>query len=140
MAEKDLIPVTNRTKDEQKRICSAGGVASGRSRRLKKALRECLRADLEQLALGADGKPLLDRDGQEYSQGMAMARQYLVNVQKKLKAGDTKQFESMLELVEGKTVNVGGSDTGEPIRIEPKVPELTPEQMLEIARMHQPKK
>ena len=38
MAKKDLVPLNKRTKDEQKKITSKGGIASGKSRRRKKAI------------------------------------------------------------------------------------------------------
>lgn len=40
MAQEDLVPMNNRTKAEQKKIATAGGVASGVARRQKKTLRE----------------------------------------------------------------------------------------------------
>lgn len=40
MAREDLIPMNKRTKEEQKRIATAGGKASGEARRRKKSLRE----------------------------------------------------------------------------------------------------
>lgn len=40
MSREDLIPFNARTKDEQKKIASAGGKASGEARRRKKSLRE----------------------------------------------------------------------------------------------------
>ena len=43
MAEKDLVPLNKRTKDEQKKITQKGGIASGVSRRRKKALRTALK-------------------------------------------------------------------------------------------------
>ena len=43
MAEKDLVPLNKRTKDEQKKITQKGGIASGKSRRRKKALRTTLK-------------------------------------------------------------------------------------------------
>jgi hypothetical protein len=43
MAEKDLVPLNKRTKDEQKKITQKGGIASGASRRRKKALRTALK-------------------------------------------------------------------------------------------------
>ncbi|WP_314624379.1 hypothetical protein [uncultured Selenomonas sp.] len=43
MAKKDLVPLNKRTKDEQKKITSKGGIASGKSRRRKKALRTALK-------------------------------------------------------------------------------------------------
>lgn len=44
MAREDLIPLNQRTKDEQKRIATAGGIASGVARRRKRSLKEA--ADL----------------------------------------------------------------------------------------------
>jgi hypothetical protein len=44
MAQEDLVPLNERTKDEQKKIRSAGGKASGKARREKAMLREA--ADL----------------------------------------------------------------------------------------------
>lgn len=119
--ERNLIPQSERSPSEAREMGKKGGIASGRTRRLKKALREFLRDDLERIALDEKGAPLLDREGQEYSQGMAMARQYLVNVQRKLKAGETRQFEAMVELVEGKNVNLGGNPDGEPLKVEQSV-------------------
>lgn len=47
LAKEDLIPLNKRTKEEQKRIASAGGKASVRSRRAKKTMRETARLVLE---------------------------------------------------------------------------------------------
>ena len=44
MAREDLIPLNKRTKDEQKKIATAGGIASGAARRRKRSMREA--ADL----------------------------------------------------------------------------------------------
>lgn len=40
MNDENLIPLNKRTKDEQRKIQSAGGVASGASRRAYKSLRQ----------------------------------------------------------------------------------------------------
>lgn len=42
MAQEDLIPQSERTKEEQKRIARQGGIASGKSRREKKAMKDTL--------------------------------------------------------------------------------------------------
>lgn len=42
MAKEDLIPQSKRTKAEQKKIARKGGIASGKARREKKAMRETL--------------------------------------------------------------------------------------------------
>ena len=44
MAREDLIPINKRTKDEQKKIATAGGIASGVARRRKRSMKEA--ADL----------------------------------------------------------------------------------------------
>ena len=43
MAKKDLMPLNKRTKDEQKKITQKGGIASGKARQQKKALRLALK-------------------------------------------------------------------------------------------------
>ena len=47
MAQKDLIPMNKRTVEEQKRITSAGGKASGKARRNKALLKDCLEILME---------------------------------------------------------------------------------------------
>lgn len=42
MAKEDLIWLSDRTKEEQKRIAKQGGIASGKKRREKKAMKETL--------------------------------------------------------------------------------------------------
>ena len=46
MAKKDLIPLNQRTKDEQKKICSKGGKKSGKVRREQKTYRDMAKAML----------------------------------------------------------------------------------------------
>lgn len=47
MAKEDLIPFDQRTEEEQKKIRSKGGKASGEARRRKKLLKELLQIELE---------------------------------------------------------------------------------------------
>lgn len=42
MAQEDLIPQSERTKEEQKRIARQGGIASGKVRREKRAMKDTL--------------------------------------------------------------------------------------------------
>lgn len=44
----NLIPIPNRTKNEQKEITRKGGIASGKARRQRKTLREVLIRNLEE--------------------------------------------------------------------------------------------
>ena len=46
MAQKDLIPLNQRTKEEQKKICSKGGKKSGEVRRDQKTYRDMAKAML----------------------------------------------------------------------------------------------
>jgi len=48
MAQEDLIPLNERTKEEQKRITTMGGKASGEARRRRKTLKEELLLLLEE--------------------------------------------------------------------------------------------
>ena len=47
MAQKDLIPVTQRTKEEAKAISRKGGIASGKARRDKAKLKDCINILME---------------------------------------------------------------------------------------------
>lgn len=47
MARKDLIPLNQRTKEEQKKIARKGGIASGKARREKKTIQRILSELLE---------------------------------------------------------------------------------------------
>ena len=59
MAQKDLIPLNQRTKEEQKRITSAGGIASGKSRRNKALLKDCINILMEKKVIDPEtGKKL----------------------------------------------------------------------------------
>lgn len=49
MAKEDLIPMNERTKEEQKKIATMGGKASGKARQEKKTMRETLRLMLEEI-------------------------------------------------------------------------------------------
>ena len=77
MAQKDLKPLNTRTKDEQKRIATMGGKASGKARREKKLLKDTLQALLE----------LQDKNGITGQEQICLA------LFKKAKTGDTKAFE-----------------------------------------------
>lgn len=48
MAKEDLIPLNKRTKEEQKRIATMGGIASGEARREKATMKKTLEMLLEE--------------------------------------------------------------------------------------------
>ena len=59
MAQKDLIPMSERTKDEVKAIASKGGINSGKSRRNKALLKDCINILMEKKAVDPEtGKRL----------------------------------------------------------------------------------
>lgn len=57
--EENLIPFNERTESEQREIATQGGIASGESRRKRKAIKECLEILLE--------KPITDKNGNTMS-------------------------------------------------------------------------
>ena len=95
--DKNLIPLTERSKEEAKRIRSQGGKAAGEARRVKRSMRELCKAVLS-MPLGdgstvdiEDIKNLRAVAGENISVEAAMI---LKQVQKALK-GDTRAFESV---------------------------------------------
>ena len=85
MAVEDLIPLNERTKEEQKEITTKGGIASGIARRRKKTLREELLLLLEE---------------NETQKNISTA------VIKKALSGDTKAFEIIRDTIGEKPVEV----------------------------------
>lgn len=77
----NLVPQSERTKEEQREIARQGGIASGEARRRKRDLRQALEALLEKDFTGKDGTTL--------SGAEAIA---LKQMEKALK-GDTRAFE-----------------------------------------------
>lgn len=59
MAQKDLIPLNMRSKDEVKAIASKGGINSGKSRRNKALLKDCINILMEKKVIDPEtGKKL----------------------------------------------------------------------------------
>lgn len=68
MAQKDLIPLNQRTIEEQKRITSAGGKASGKARRNKALLKDCLEILMERKMVDkSTGKKITGAEAQSIS-------------------------------------------------------------------------
>lgn len=55
---KNLIPQSERTKEEQREIAKKGGIASGEARRAKKSLREAMQILMDADLTGKDGKTM----------------------------------------------------------------------------------
>ena len=79
--QENLVPQSKRTKDEQRKIATMGGVASGKARRDKKNIRLAVEALLEKDYKGKDGKIL------------SGAEAITVKQMEKALKGDTKAFE-----------------------------------------------
>lgn len=62
MNEKNLIPFTERTENEQREIASKGGKASGKARRRKKSMKQCMEMLLA-LPASPDDRQLLSDIG-----------------------------------------------------------------------------
>lgn len=89
----NLIPVTERTKEEAKRISSNGGKKSGKARRNKAMLRDCLQILME--------KKMLDKDGNKITGAEALS----VEVFQKALAGDMKAWELLRDTAGQKPVD-----------------------------------
>lgn len=90
---KNLKPQSTRTKEEQKKIATMGGKASGEARRRKRDLRLALEAILE--------KNIKTKDGQEMSGTEAIAAKLYEQALK----GNVKAFEVLRDTVGQKPVD-----------------------------------
>ena len=81
MAQEDLIPMSMRSKDEVKAIASKGGINSGKARRNKAMLRDCLQILME--------KKMIDENGKKITGAEALS----IEVFQKALAGDMKAWE-----------------------------------------------
>lgn len=99
--EQNLIPFTERSESEVRKLNSKGGVNSGEARRRKRDIRLALEALLE--------KDITDKHGNTMSTAEAIA---IKQIEKALK-GDTKAFEVVRDSAGQKPVEkvaVGASD------------------------------
>lgn len=89
MAKEDLIPVTERTKEEAKAISRKGGINSGKARRNKALLKDCINILMEQ-------KTLDPKTGKK----VTGAEQLAVNLWlKALSEGDTAKAAKAFEVL-----------------------------------------
>lgn len=89
---KNLIPTNKRSKEEAKRLGKKGGIASGKARREKKTLRQCLEILLE--------RTLKDKKGIEMSGAEAVS----LKVFEKALKGDIRAFEVLRDTAGQKPV------------------------------------
>lgn len=90
---KNLIPTNKRSKEEAKRLGKKGGIASGKARREKKTLRQCLEILLE--------RTLKDKKGIEMTGAEAMA----AKVFQQALQGNLKAFEIVRDTAGQKPVD-----------------------------------
>lgn len=89
--EENLIPFNERTKSEQRAIATAGGKASGKARRNKKLLRDCIDYLLER-----EDKTVLDTEGNPMSGAEQLAYNLFV---KALGEPDTAKAAKAFEVL-----------------------------------------
>ena len=99
--EKNLVPINERTKSEQREIASAGGKASGKARRRKKSMKQKMQlllslpaADNDQAELSAMGVDPEDMDNE-----MVLVKALFLAAAE----GDTKAFDRIKDVL-GRTV------------------------------------
>lgn len=95
--EKNLVPINERTKSEQREIASAGGKASGKSRRRKKSLKQKMQlllslppAENDQTELSAMGVDPDDMDNE-----MVLVKALFIAAA----AGDTRAFDRIQDVL-----------------------------------------
>ena len=97
MAEKDLIPMNQRTLEEQKKIARLGGIASGEARRRKKTLKQIGDMIGELPLKNKDGIKILKDAGIDESEAIndvaMIYRLYL-----KARSGDVRAIELLAKL------------------------------------------
>lgn len=67
MAKEDLIPMSERSKEEVKEIARRGGINSGKTRRNKALLKDCLEILMEKKMVDKDGKKITGAEAQSVS-------------------------------------------------------------------------
>lgn len=94
---KNLIPVTERSKEEARELSRRGGIKSGESRRRKRTIRDTMEMLLT-APLSADESAELEKyglDGAELDRRAALA----VSVYKKAIEGDCKAFAFIADMI-----------------------------------------
>lgn len=103
MAEKDLIPMNMRTKEEQKEITTRAGIASGKARKQKKNMAQLTAAimskninNLDDLKKDTDIKPLLEMIDEDKTMASLMVAGQIRSAMK----GNSRAFELITDLNE----------------------------------------
>ena len=100
MAKEDLISIADRTTEEQQAIATKGGIASGKARREKKAMKDTLAALLSMPLRNGKGAEIESIKNLAAVKGKNITVQeaiMLAQIQKAIK-GDTRAFKVLMEL------------------------------------------
>lgn len=99
--EKNLVPINERTKSEQREIASAGGKASGKARRRKKSLKQKMQLLLSLPAAGNDQAELaaMGVEPGDMDNEMVLIKALFLAAAE----GDTKAFDRIQDVL-GRTV------------------------------------
>lgn len=123
MAQEDLIPLNQRTKDEQKEIARQGGIASGAARRRKKTYAELAEIIGTQKVSEENGRKLKKlgvTNGDQTNDALAVARIFLgmqngnpkmTELWLKLR-GEMPKEETNLNISNAPTININFPDDG----------------------------
>lgn len=87
--EKNLKPVSKRTKSEARELSKKGGIASGKTRRMKKTFKELLKIALEMPS----------------GNGNTNAEEIVASMIRKAQSGDVKAFEAVRDTIGEKPKN-----------------------------------
>lgn len=105
----NLIPLNKRTKEEQRRIATEGGKASGKKRRDKRTFRETLQTLLEMPYLDENRNPIInDITGKPMSirEGLAVTA-----VQCSM-SGDVKHLQTILDVLGERVLKIDSTVNG----------------------------
>ena len=107
--EGNLIPFSERTESEQRKIRVMGGIASGESRRAKRTVKECLKMYSEMKVTSPEMKSALKASGiadtEEMTYAVAMALQFMTSAMR----GNSQMARLVMEMmgeVDKASVNV----------------------------------
>lgn len=98
MAKEDLIPMNERTEEEQKRIATMGGIASGEARRKKKKIKEDFELLLSLPVKSKKTKEILKNMGIEKDDALYQMA-LVASIYNRALNGDKDSIELILNLI-----------------------------------------
>jgi hypothetical protein len=95
MAQEDLIPMNERTKEEQKKIATMGGIASGEARRKKKTMEEQAKLLLSLAVKNPKLKKVMNELGLEEDEQTNQMAMIISVMNKAITKGDVSAFNTL---------------------------------------------